>query len=450
LFAAGAAVLLACSVLRHELFQSSAYDLGWFDQAVYLISRGEAPTVSLVGHHILGDHAAFVLYLLAPLYVIHASVYWLLAAQATALAGAAWLVWVLGRDAGLAPRASLGIAATVLLYPLVLNLALFDFHPEALAVPGVLAAVLAAQRRRPLWFGAALLLVLGSKEVLALNVIALGAWLAVARRRRAYGVAAALAGAAWFVVATQAVIPRYSGREAAGLARYASFGGTTAEVAAGVIARPGEVASRLLSADALRYLAEVAVPVAWGLSPAHLAPLVGAAPTVALNLLADYPKQRSLLYQYSAPVLPFLFLAVVSARAAGRGRPRRGALALAWSLAAFLAMAQYDRFWTRYVDSLDTWRARRQALALITGDGPVLTTSDLVPHLAHRGRIEMTDASAPAPDVTAFSWVLLDRRRPGWRGSDELTAALLHALDAAPGFRRLLERDGIVLFASGS
>ncbi len=70
LFVGSAIVLFACSAVRHELFHSSAYDLGWFDQAVYLISRGQPPIVSLVGYHVLGDHAALVLYLLAPLYLI--------------------------------------------------------------------------------------------------------------------------------------------------------------------------------------------------------------------------------------------------------------------------------------------------------------------------------------------------------------------------------------------
>lgn len=35
-----ALILFGCSALRHELFPSNAYDLGIFDQAVYLISQG--------------------------------------------------------------------------------------------------------------------------------------------------------------------------------------------------------------------------------------------------------------------------------------------------------------------------------------------------------------------------------------------------------------------------
>ena len=58
-------VLFFFSSLRHILFKSGAYDLGIFDQAVYLISQREVPISSLMGFHILGDHAAWILYLLA-------------------------------------------------------------------------------------------------------------------------------------------------------------------------------------------------------------------------------------------------------------------------------------------------------------------------------------------------------------------------------------------------
>ena len=33
-------IFLITSIIRHLLFQSNALDLGWFDQAIYLISRG--------------------------------------------------------------------------------------------------------------------------------------------------------------------------------------------------------------------------------------------------------------------------------------------------------------------------------------------------------------------------------------------------------------------------
>ncbi len=65
-----ALVLFAYSSLRHMLFHSTAWDLGIFDQAVYLISQGQPAFSSLMRFHVLADHAALILYPLSILYKI--------------------------------------------------------------------------------------------------------------------------------------------------------------------------------------------------------------------------------------------------------------------------------------------------------------------------------------------------------------------------------------------
>jgi len=87
------AITRGCSALRHVLLQSSAFDLGIFDQAVYLISQGKTPISSFMGFYILGDHAALIFYPLALLYKIYPSVYWLFAVQAISLASGAIPTW---------------------------------------------------------------------------------------------------------------------------------------------------------------------------------------------------------------------------------------------------------------------------------------------------------------------------------------------------------------------
>ena len=82
LITTSAVVLLGCSSLRHALFQSNAFDLGLFNQAIYLINQGKKPFVSLAGFHFIGDHAALALYPLALLYKICHNVHWLFALQA--------------------------------------------------------------------------------------------------------------------------------------------------------------------------------------------------------------------------------------------------------------------------------------------------------------------------------------------------------------------------------
>jgi uncharacterized membrane protein len=158
-----AIILFACSSLRHALIQSNGWDLGIFDQAVYLISRGLPPISSFLGFHIVGDHAALVFYPLALLYKIYPDVHWLLAVQAIALASGALPTWYLARLAGLRGEYAVTIAAVYLLYPVVFNSNLFDFHPDVFALPALLWAILAARLGQVLWFCFAITVVLACK-----------------------------------------------------------------------------------------------------------------------------------------------------------------------------------------------------------------------------------------------------------------------------------------------
>ena len=129
---ASALILFACSSLRHALFQSGAFDLGIYDQVVYLMSQGQPPISSFLGFHHLGNHAAWAVYFLSLLYKIYPDVHWLLAVQAVALALGALPMWHLARGAGQTEQQAVAMAAVYLLYPLVFNVNLFEFHPEVI------------------------------------------------------------------------------------------------------------------------------------------------------------------------------------------------------------------------------------------------------------------------------------------------------------------------------
>ena len=51
LFIFAAIFLFFCSSLRHLLFQSTAFELGIYDQVAYLISQGEPPISSFLNIH---------------------------------------------------------------------------------------------------------------------------------------------------------------------------------------------------------------------------------------------------------------------------------------------------------------------------------------------------------------------------------------------------------------
>jgi uncharacterized membrane protein len=446
--ALSSAVFFICSSVRHALFQSNAFDLGIFDQGIYLISQGKPPICTLIGFHILGDHAAWILYPLALFYRIYPTVYWLFAIQAIALASGIWFTYKLSRQAGLNLAQSQAIAIAYILYPLVFNVNLFDFHPEVIALPAFLGAVLAVRLKRMGWFVSAILLILGCKAVLSLTVAAMGLWLATFERR-AYGAIALILGTTWFFLASQVIIPFYRGGEPQAIGRYSYLGDSVLEVATNLVLMPGVVLSRVFSLDTLEYLLLLLVPLAWGLSLRHLAPLISAVPTLVLNILSDATSQRNLVHQYSLPILPFLLLAVISALAAGCGwLQTRRAIAL-WSTIAFLVLAKYGLFGSSYLDTLDTWQATRTAIAQVQPSGGVLTTAAIAPHLTHRVLIERINAPAIVADLTEFDSVLLNLRHPGGerkRENREFSANLLSQLKRLELFQLSYQQDDVYLF----
>ena len=448
MIAASALSLFACGSLRHALFHSGAWDLGIFDQAIYLISSGMPPISSFLGFHILGDHAAWIVYPLALLYKIYPDVHWLLAVQATALAVGALPTWHLARQAKLSAQQAVAIAAVYLLYPVAFNINLFDFHPEVLALPVILAAILAARRSETGWFCLSIIFILGCKDALSLTVAAMGLLLLL-EKRRLCGAIAIAAGVAWLVIATQAVIPHF-GEELASvgryLGRYHHLGNSFPEITKNLLTKPGLALGKVFSLNTVEYLALLLAPLIWGLSPRHLLPLVGAIPTLLMNILADDPLQRDLTHQYSLPLIPFLILAVISTLAAGGGWVRGGRSIILWSLVAFIALAKVGYFWSIYLNSLDTWQATREAIAQVQTPGGVLTTAEIAPHLTHRPLVKLTDAKSPPADLTKFNYVLLNLRHPGWLSNREFATSLVNQLKNTQKFQLSYQRDDVYLF----
>lgn len=455
-------VLFACSSARHALFHSTAYDLAIFDQAIYLISQNQTPFSSLMAINILGDHTAFIFYPLALLYKIYPDVHWLFFVQAISLALGAWPSWSLARQAGLNEKSAIAVAAVYLLYPVVFNVNLFDFHPEVIALPAILAAILAARLDQILWFCAAIGLILSCKAVLSLTVVMMGVWLFFFEKKRNCGLIAMFLGAGWFLIATQVLIPYFNqGKEHAGIGRYQYLGNSVLEIAVNLILKPNLIFSRLFSLDTFEYLALLIFPVIWWISPRHLTPLISAVPMLAMNILSDIPAQRDLIHQYSIPILPFLLVAAIANLSDQNIQEVKipkifnklplPSLSLSkalviWSLIAFLCLAKYGYFWTIYLNELDTLPATKEAISLVQTKGNVLTTSNIVPHLAHRPVIKLTLANTPPANLTEFEYVLLNLRYPGWMSDQAFVQNLVTQLTNNPQFQLKYQQDDIYLF----
>ncbi len=451
IIALSALILFLCSSWRHALFQSTAFDLGIFDRAIYLIAEGKKPVVDFIGFHILGDHGAVILYVLALLYKIYPSIYWLFTLQAICLSLGALPTWYLAIQGGLSTAQAYSMAIAYLLYPLIFNLNLFDFHPEVIALPAILGAVLAARSGKLWWFVGAIVVILSCKAVLALTVAAMGVWLLIWEKKPLYGAIAMVGGTVWFIVATQWMIPTFSGREAAAVGRYDFLGDSVLEIAANLIFRPQLVLSKLFTLPNLEYLVLLLLPLIWGLSLRHLSALIPAAPILFLNLLTDYQPQKDLIHQYSLPILPFLLIAAIDNLGTGGGWIRSRRKIVLWSLVSFLGLAKFGYFWSRYLNSLDTRAATLEAIAQIDHRASILVPARVAPHLTHRPQaIEAIDPNFGQPDLDQFTYVMVNRRHPGLYIPVEFIDNLLRRLEKSPSFRLDYQRDGVFLFVRKS
>lgn len=442
-----ALLLFVCSSLRHALIASNAWDLGIFDQVVYLISQGQPPISSFLGFHILGDHGAWIFYPLALMYKIYPDVHWLLAIQAIALALGALPTWHLARLGGLKENQALAVVTVYLLYPVVFNTNLFDFHPDAFALPALLWAILAARLGQVGWFCLAISVIFGCKSILALTVAGLGFWLLVFEKRRVCGAIALSAGIAWFLFTTQVLIPSFGGAQKIALARYSYLGDSALDIAKNLVLKPWAALPVIFSKYNLKYIILLFAPVIWGISPGHLAPLVGAIPALALNLLADYEPQKSLVYQYSLPILPFFIVAIISTLAAGKGWFRSRRMIVLWSLIFFVALARWSYFFTKYLPIIDTWQPSQEALAMIDPQSSVLTTNQFGPQLSHRQLVKVAGPDEGFPDdLGQFKYVLMNGRHPSVIDHPDFIKKVEEAVKQRPDFKLLYRRGAVFLY----
>ena len=457
LVAIASSILFFFSSLQLWLFRAGN-DLGFFDQLVYLLSRGQTPVSTLLeGVHLIGDHGAVILYLLALLYVIYPSVYWLLAVQAIALSCGAIPLYVLSRDSGLSVGYARAVAICYVLYPAVFNINFYtEFRPETIAVPALLWAVLAAKRKSVAQSAIAIMLVLSCKEAMSLTVVGLGLWL-VFLGRRFYGLGCIVAGLAWFAFAAVYLIPKFrGGYQMAGTWHYESLGTSLTEIALRVITNPQIFVSRALMGDRLFYYLLLVLPIILGLHWRKISAMLPALPMLGLNILADFPRQRDLIHQYSLPIIPFLFIWLIASLVYfSKHRQRRWLskrILVIWSVVAWLGLAKYGYFWTRYAPLYANAGAVRTAVNLVEPDARVLTSGYIAPHLSHRDTLILLENDGNVERVVKYDLdtILIAQQHLGLGTSPQVAEETIAELSESSEFNLVYQQQDVFLFKKNS
>lgn len=444
-------ILFGFSSLRHGLFQSTALDLAFFDQLVYLVSQGLPPISSIFGFHLLGDHAAFILYPIALLYKIHPDVHWLFAVQAVALAFGAIPIYALSLHWGLSIAYARAIALSYLLYPALFNINFYtDFRPEAIAVPALLWAVLAATNNRVGQFIVAIILVLSCKDILSLTVVALGVWLVLNKQHRFYGLGCILIGCIWFIFTVCYLVPMLRGGQPGGVGFYRSIGGSFSEIIWHIVTNPGVILVKLFLPDRLFYYLLLILPVIIGLSWEQAATMIPALPMLLLNILSDFSAQRDLIHHYSLPIFPFIFVWLIYSLEPRQYKRQwlKPHLLIIWGVIMFFALAKYGYFGSRYLSGLSNINSVRTAVSLVSTQESVFATTHIAPHLSHRKIIKVINKNSDIDSINSneFKYFIFDLQHLGRGISPGLMVSKVEQFKKLPDLQLCYQQDNVFLF----
>jgi uncharacterized membrane protein len=297
------------TVAVHRGYGTPAYDMGIFDQGIWLLSRFKAPFVTVMGRNLFGDHTSFILLLLVPVYWVYPHAAVLLVVQSGLIALGALPVYLLARQRLASTLLATVLAGAFLLHPALQWGNLEQFHPEAFLVPLIGLAIYAAVTWRPGLLIAAVALSLLVKEDVALFVVPLGVWVAF-RRDRAFGWRMVAAAVAYSVFATEVVI-----RSLLGVATLYSdripFGGIGGLVGT-ALRHPARLARYLRSDSRPMYVWRMIAPSALVFLRAPEVAAVGLLVLVS-NVISNFPYQHQIQYHYSMAVVPLLAMGTVFA-----------------------------------------------------------------------------------------------------------------------------------------
>jgi uncharacterized membrane protein len=367
------------------------FDMGIYDQGIWLLSRFRVPFVTVRGLNYFGHHVNPVTLLLVPAYWLGAGPHLLYLVETVWMAAGAVPVWLLARDRLADPWAAVALAGAYLLYPSLEWVNWWHFHPDALIIAPLLGAYWLAVRGRWGWFAVAVGVALACKEDAALAVLALGGLLVVRGERRA-GLATAAAGVVWFVLAVKLVIPAANGGGGPFYQDFfPGFGDSVTAIAYNVVRHPSRVLQLVTGPGRLTYYEQLLVPVAL-LPLASIPVLLIGGPQTLINVVSGHGYAHEIRYHYSSIVIAAVFLATVEScallgRRTGTRRLVVG-LVVATSLVCNVAWSP-SPIGVHYRSGVWTLPRADQAavdraVSLVPADAGVSATYDLVPHLTHR------------------------------------------------------------------
>ncbi len=326
--------LSTVSLIRHFSFQSSAWDLGIFDQACFSTLSGRlfyytAELYANPGGSIFGVHFSPILFVVIPFYAILQNPSTLLVIQSVVVGAGAYPVFLISQHVLKNQKLSYYFALLYLVYPHVYGINIFDFHTDAFFVPLALFAVYFFMKGSWKEYFVFMLLGLSTKESMAIVFAAFGVGQLLTVRHEVLNVIRSrnhpskkilvaamtiIMSGFWFLMA-RLIISLFNPTPPQGFVEgspWSLLGFSPLDPSSWLNAGQGS----LLQAvgydfqSKLFYLVTVFAPLGF-LSLFRLTEALPALVWIVLAFLSNYPPYYQIGFQYSALVAPFVIIAAI-------------------------------------------------------------------------------------------------------------------------------------------
>ncbi len=395
---------------KYQSFGYNGLDLGIYTQTVWSLAHGHGFANSIHDPSYLGDHYELILIPIGALYRLWSSPLLLLWMQTLAIAASGWCIYRIAQRR-LGAWAGVTAAGIWLAHPFIYNVAMYEFHALTLALPLLLAAILAYQQQR--WATWAILLGVTClvREDLPLIAISWGALAALDRVPRKWWAGIGGFGLVWFVISHLLI----ANANALGDYKFVGFiawlGSRPIDMATFPFRHPMLFLQHVFAIN--NWGTFFGLMAAFGLLPfLQMRKLIPAALSFAQLLLIGSSPVSILHLHYVVPFIPFLAWAAISALeqrqafSLGHRVPREisGALLIILAVVSplyfHLAFGPIEQPWQPRRDADRTRSAAlRGALAVIRPTDRVATTFSTLPSLSNR------------PAIYSLNYVYLGKRQ---------------------------------------
>ena len=395
-------VFAVVSLVNHERFLTFGWDLGFYDQIAWNLSRLRFPFSTFVSAPAFGVRFSPILALLAPFYRLYPDAKLLLVVQALLATLAVYPLYLLGKRVTRSSYVGIAASLSYLTFIGLERAVFFDFHPDTILPFFIAWSLYFAHDKRPylsLFFS---LLMLLCKEWVGLLVAAMGVMFLFQKHKR-LGVATTALGLVGFFSVIYLVLPGL-GNSGTTLFSFGEFGKSPHQALASILSHPLAAVLTLVTPQTkLLTMFDSFWPFAF---------LPIAAPATLLPIFLqfgvrffDVSHQQSwtLLYHYSAPLTPFLAYGSIMGIRTFKTRWATHLLVTTSLLGLILFHAPVFTLLKSGFYYQPAWIAdTRAVLARVPADVPVAAQNNLVPHLSGREKIY------PLPVIGDADFIVVD------------------------------------------